>query len=112
MLKLIPLPYKIAAVAFIVASAFGFGYHKGTVNQVEKFEADRQQLQTDLLQLSDDLSAKNAEILRLSKEREELVNDLETQAYEAEGSSGPGVGSTGGLQRLEQRWGSPSGSPL
>ena len=100
----------VTALAF-TGGVFAYGYHKGTVNQIEKFEEDRQQLQTDLLDLSDDLRAKNAEILRLSKEREELVNDLENQAYEAEGSDAPGVSSTGGLQRLEQRWGSPPSTP-
>ena len=95
----------------LLGGAFAYGYHKGTVNQIEQFEKDRQQLQTDLLDLSDDLRAKNSEILRLNAEKEGLINDLENQAYTAEGSSAPGVSSTGGLQRLEKRWGPSPNSP-
>lgn len=110
------MKYQLQIAAFLaclalLGGAFAYGYHKGTVAQIEKFEADRQQLQTDLLDLSDDIRAKNAEILRLNAEKEGLINDLENQAYTAEGSSAPGVSSTGGLLRLEQRWGPSPTSP-
>lgn len=89
----------------ILLAAFAYGYHKGTVNQLEKFEAQKQDLQNDLLDLNETLSVKNAEILRLNREKEGLINDLESQATSAEGADAPGISSTGGLQRLERRWG-------
>jgi len=89
----------------LLGGAFAYGYHKGTVNQLAKIEEARQELQNDLLDLSENLTLKNAEILRLNKEKEGLIYDLENQALNAEGSSGPGVATTGGLQRLNSRWG-------
>jgi len=101
----------LAATVALLGAAFVYGYHKGTVNQIAKFEEDRQELQDELLDLNETLSVKNAEILRLNREREVLVNELENQALTAEGSSAPGVATTGGLQRLERRWGpSPASS--
>lgn len=92
----------------LLGGAFAYGYHKGTVNQLEKFEEARQELQNDLLDLNQSLTLKNAEILRLNKEKEDLIYDLENQALNAEGSAGPGIATTGGLQRLERRWGPSS----
>lgn len=95
----------------LLAGAFGYGVHKGTVWQVQRFEDDRQALQTEILDLNVDLQERSAELARLQREREELVNDLEQAAINAEGSSGPGIATTGGLQRLESRWGpSPASS--
>ena len=104
MLKMIPLPYKLAAIAIVVAAVFGYGYMKGQDHAESKFEKARQNLQQKLFDLADDLSVKNSEYLQLLKEREELIHDLEIQAIEAPGSDNPGVGSTGGLQRLDSRW--------
>ena len=95
----------LAGTVALLGAAFAFGYHRGTVNQIEKFEEDRQELQDELLDLNEDLSIKNAEVLRLNREKEDLINDLENQAITAVGSDAPGVASTGGLQRLEKRWG-------
>lgn len=89
----------------LMGGAFAYGYHKGTVSQIQKFEADRQELQDEILDLNEDLSVKNAENLQLLKDKEELAYELENEALNAAGSSNPGVGSTGGLQRLESRWG-------
>lgn len=100
----------IAALA-LLGGAFFYGYHKGTANQIRKFEDDRQQLQTELLDLSEDLHAKNAELLDAQREKEDLINELEQQASDAVGSSNPGIGSTGGLQRLEKRWGPAPATP-
>jgi len=106
MLKLIPKPYLIVASLALLVGSFGFGWHKGTVNQIAKFEADRIALQEDLFDLGEEISVKNAEILALQQERLDLVHDLETQALEADGSDAPGITATGGLRRLEERWGS------
>lgn len=97
-------------VAFLGA-AFAYGYHKGTVNQIRKAEEARIELQEKLLDLNEVLNIKNAMILRLNREREGLIHDLENQAITAKGAAAPGVSNTGGLQRLEQRWGSSPASP-
>lgn len=89
----------------LLGGAFAYGYHKGAVNQIEKFEADRVKLQTEILDLNKDLSERSAEIVRLQREREGLINELENEAITAPGSSNPGVAATGGLRRLEERWG-------
>lgn len=101
----------LAVTVAVLGAAFGYGVHKGTVWQVQKFEADRQALQDEILDLNLTLNERAAEILRLQQEREELVNELENEALTAEGSDGPGVATTGGLQRLERRWGSSPTSP-
>ncbi len=106
MLKLIPTPYKLAAIVFAVVVIFGFGFKTGTDRQLAKQEVIRLELQEDLFDLADDISVKNAEILALQQKQEELAHELETEAYQAEGSSAPGISTTGGLQRLERRWGS------
>lgn len=99
------------AVLALLGGTFAYGYHKGTVNQIEKFEEDRQELQTDLLDLADQIREKNSIILREQREKEDLINELEEQANSAVGSGNPGVSTTGGLQRLEKRWGSAPGTP-
>lgn len=102
----------ILAVALsLMGGAFAYGIHKGTIWEKTRTEEKRQELQEEILDLNEDLSVKNAEILRLNREREDLINDLEQQAIQAPGSDNPGVGSTGGLQRLERRWGESPTSP-
>lgn len=95
----------------MLGGAFAFGFHRGTVSEIRKQEEARLELQEDLFDLADELSLRNAEILRLQREREGLINDLEEQALDANGADNPGVVSTGGLLRLEQRWGSGTGTP-
>lgn len=105
--------YLIAAITSLalLAGAFGYGVHKGTVWQVQKFEADRQNLQEEILDLNVSLQDRAAEIERLQAERQELIHDLEQAALDAVGAGNPGVAATGGLQRLENRWGpSPTSS--
>ena len=94
----------LVATLAVLGAAFGYGVHKGTVWQVQKFEEDRQALQDEILDLNLSLNERAAELERLKRANEELINDLENQALTAEGSDGPGVATTGGLQRLEQRW--------
>ena len=101
----------LGATVVLLGVTFAYGYHKGTVNQIRKAEDARIELQEELLDLSEILSVKNAEILRLNREREGLIHDLENQAITAKGSAAPGISTTGGLQRLEQRWGTSTTSP-
>jgi len=107
MLKLIPFPYKIAALLLLAGGLFGFGFIQGQERQIRKFEAARLELQQEVFDLADELSEKNFEILRLNQEKQELIHALENEALEAPGSDAPGISSTGGLQRLERRWGTP-----
>ena len=99
------------AVFALLGGTFTYGYHRGSVNQIKQFEDDRQELQTDLLDLADQIREKNSIILREQREKEDLIDELEEQANNAVGSSNPGVANTGGLQRLEKRWGPTPGSP-
>ena len=101
----------IGITVILLGMTFAYGYHKGTVNQIRKSEKDRQELQNDLLDLNKTLNIKNREILQLSREKEDLINELENQALTAEGSSAPGIAAIGGLQRLERRWGPVTASP-
>jgi len=88
----------------MIGGAFAFGVHKGTVWQVAKNLEAKRKLQDEILDLNVNLNQKNAEILRLNREKEGLINDLEQQALAAEGADNPGVATTGGLRRLERRW--------
>ncbi len=95
----------------IIGGSFAYGYHKGSVTTANRFEDKRIELQEEILDLNEYLSVLNAENLLLRKEKEDLINDLEKQALNAEGASAPGVATTGGLYRLERRWGpSPTSS--
>ena len=95
----------------LLGAAFAYGFHKGTVNQIEKFAEEKQKLQNDVIDLETDLTVKAAEVLRLQIEREGLIDELENAALTADGASAPGVAATGGLRRLERRWSTDSGTP-
>lgn len=95
----------------IIGGAFAYGVHKGTVWEIEKYQKEKIHLQNEILDLNADLQLMNAEMLRLNRLREELVNELEKQALEANGADNPGIGTTGGLYRLERRWGDHSTTP-
>lgn len=95
----------------LLGGAFAYGWYKGTVNQIEKFAAEKQKLQEEVIDLEADLNVKAAEILALQIEREGLIDDLEQAALNAKGASAPGVSSTGGLHRLERRWSTNPDSP-
>lgn len=100
-----------AVVLAILGGAFAYGVHKGTVWQVQRQEDERTKTQEEIFDLNEELLNKAAELEQLKNERRELINDLENQALTAEGSNGPGVGTTGGLRRLEQRWSQGTISP-
>lgn len=93
-----------AVALAMLGGAFAYGVHKGTVWQVQRQEDERTKTQEEIFDLNEELLKKAAELEQLENERRELINDLENQALTAEGSNGPGVGTTGGLRRLEQRW--------
>lgn len=100
--------FGLAALSF--GSVFTLGYYKGSAVQIEKYQTKEKEIQNELLDLNEVLQVRNAEILRLQQEREVFVNELENQAILAEGANAPGVGTTGGLQRLERRWSSSTTS--
>lgn len=88
----------------LLGGAFVYGYHKGTVNQIEKFVAEKQKLQEEVVDLEADLNVKATQIQALQIEREGLIDDLEQAALNANGASAGGIFTTGGLRRLERRW--------
>ena len=89
----------------LTAGVFFYGVNRGTVWTTKRFEAKQAELQQEVFDLTEEIQEKNDEILRIQREREALAFELETEALQAPGSDGPGVGTTGGLQRLERRWG-------
>lgn len=101
----------LVATLSLLGGAFAYGWHKGSVNQIEKFAAEKQKLQEEVIDLEADLNVKAAEILALQIQREELIDDLEQAALNAEGASAGGIATTGGLRRLERRWSTSPTSP-
>lgn len=95
----------------LLGASFAYGYHKGVVASQKNFEDKRIELQEEILDLNANLSVLNIKNLKLAKEKEDLIDELENQATTAEGSSGPGIATTGGLQRLERRWGPSPTTP-
>ena len=105
MLTSITKPYIYTALVVLLLGSFAYGYHKGSISEIAKYEKSRLALQEEIFDLADDISIKNIEILRLQQEQQELIYDLEIEATNAEGSNSLGVTANGGLQRLERRWG-------
>lgn len=97
----------IAAIAglALLGGAFAYGYHKGSLAELQKIADKTAQTQEELFDLADTVREQTEELRRLQREKEDLINALEEEATEAPGSANPGVATTGGLQRLEQRWG-------
>ncbi|MCA1806889.1 MAG: hypothetical protein LC687_03365 [Actinobacteria bacterium] len=104
--------YIIAGVAAlaVIGGAFAFGYYRGSVAEIRKIEQARAITQEELFDLADTVREQNEELRRIQLEKQELINALEEQATTAEGADNPGVGSTGGLRRLERRWGPNPGT--
>lgn len=102
----LPNPHIILACLALLGGSFTFGWFKGSASATAKFEEARLELQQEVFDLADEISEKNQEILELQRQQEELAHALEQEALAAEGSSAPGIAATGGLQRLERRWGS------
>lgn len=93
-------------VLALTAGIFLYGVNRGTVWTTKKFEARKAELQEEIFDLTGTIQERNNEILRLQKEADALAFQLEDEAIAAPGSDNPGISTTGGLQRLERRWGS------
>lgn len=89
----------------LLGGAFTYGYFKGSAAELLKIAEKTAETQQELFDLGVDVREKTEELRRLQKEKEDLIHALEQEAIEAPGASKPGVAATGGLQRLERRWG-------
>lgn len=94
----------IAGLA-LMGGAFAYGYHKGSLAELQKIAEKTAETQEELFDLADTVREQTEELRRLQREKEDLINALEEEATVAPGSDNPGVATTGGLQRLERRWG-------
>jgi septal ring factor EnvC (AmiA/AmiB activator) len=94
----------VSALA-LMAGAFAYGYHKGSVAEIQKIADKTAETQEELFDLADTVRLQADKLRQLQREKEDLVNALEQEALVAEGSESSGVATTGGLQRLERRWG-------
>lgn len=93
-----------------MSGAFAYGYHKGSLAELQKIAEKAAETQEELFDLADTVRQQTEELRRLQREKEELIDALEEEATVAPGSDNPGVTATGGLQRLERRWGPSSGA--
>ena len=93
-----------------MGGAFAYGYHKGSLAELQKIAEKTAETQEELFDLADTVRQQTEELRRLQREKEELIDVLEEEATVAPGSNNPGVATTGGLQRLERRWGPSPGT--
>ena len=93
-----------------MGGAFAYGYHKGSLAELQKIAEKTAETQEELFDLADTVRQQTEELRRLQREKEELIDVLEEEATVAPGSDNPGVSTTGGLQRLERRWGPSPGT--
>ena len=77
MFSVIPLPYKIAAIVFIIISAFGFGYVKGNARaeaEIAAFAAEQNakvaELERKNAEISSTVVTRYVDKVRVVKERE------------------------------------------
>ena len=77
MFSIIPLPYKIAAIVFIIISAFGFGYVKGNARaeaEIATFAAEQNakvaELERKNAEISNTVVTKYVDKVRVVKQRE------------------------------------------
>lgn len=89
----------------LLGGAFAYGYSKGSAAELSKIAKKTAETQQELFDLADTVREQTDELRRLQQEKMELINGLEQEAVSAVGANAPGVSSTGGLQRLERRWG-------
>lgn len=102
---------SMAAIAALISGAAffvgkGLGYRDGVAHEVAAQETARQKTQADLFKLGETISRQAADLIALQDERKTLVQSLEDEAQRAPGADRVGIGADG-LQRLQQRWGSP-----
>lgn len=89
----------------LMGGAFAYGYHKGSLAELQKIADKTAETQEKLFDLADTVREQTEELRRLQSEKKDLINALEEEATVVAGSDNPGVATTGGLQRLERRWG-------
>ena len=105
--------YAIIAAASLAMSGASFfvgkwkGYNNGVSHERAVQDAARARTQIELNSLGEKVAQQAGELLALQRERENLVQSLEDEARDAHGADRPGVADTGGLRRLERRWGAP-----
>lgn len=99
--------YMLLASLALAGGAYFYGVGVGTDNEKARQEELRKETQIELDDLSETIADQALELERLKTERLTLVQQLENEAVSAPGAQSPGVATTGGLQRLEQRWGQP-----
>ena len=102
----------IAAASLAMSGASFFvgkwkGYNNGVSHERAVQYAARARTQIELDRLGEKVAQQAGELLALQRERESIVQSLENEALDALGADRPGVADTGGLRRLEQRWGQP-----
>jgi len=95
----------VLASLALLGGTFAYGYHKGSVAEIQKIADKTAETQEELFNLAEVIRIQTDALRQLQREREDLINELEQVAIVATGSGNPGVSSTGGLQRLERRWG-------
>ena len=99
--------YTLLASLAFVGGAYWYGVSVGTEKEKVRQEKARQVTQKELDNLSEVIATQALGLERLKSERLSLVQKLENEAISAPSGKCPGVAATGGLRRLEQRWGQP-----
>jgi metallophosphoesterase superfamily enzyme len=94
----------------LLGGTFAYGYHKGSVSEIQKIADRTAEKQQELLDLGDVVRMQTEALRQLKREKEDLINALEEEATVAPGSNNPGIATTGGMQRLERRWGPSPGT--
>tara|TARA_R110000765_G_scaffold297405_1_gene392505 strand:- start:214 stop:540 length:327 start_codon:yes stop_codon:yes gene_type:complete len=104
-------PYKILIAASLIGASFVVGnlrgYSSGVTHEKSVQAKARAETQAELNRIGEKVAAQAGALLAMEKEREDLVQSLENDALDAAGSDRLGVSATGGLRRLQQRWGAP-----
>lgn len=99
--------YMLLVSLALAGGAYFYGVGVGTDNEKARQEEARKATQEELDDLSETIATQALELERLKSERLSLVQQLENEAISAPGADSPGIAATGGLRRLEQRWGQP-----
>ena len=103
--------YLTIAAVLAYPALYGLGLWQGHGRGVDAAEARADAARAALQVEVNGLGEKNAQLagalLALQRERDALGQALENEARDAVGADRPGIADTGGLQRLQRRWGSP-----
>lgn len=99
--------YMLLVFLALVGGAYFYGISVGTNKEKARLEKLQKETQLELNNLSETIADQALELELLKSERLSLVQQLENEAVSASGAQSPGIATTGGLRRLEQRWGQP-----